>query len=124
MLIESNNLNNISLIVLRNKIRFGQEPDNPTLIWFWLDQENIVSSKESSSYEGRRQYEAQFRLLLDTVMDDLVAPHWRRTCLDNIYKPLCSLKRLSDSPESEQHLQLLFNEMSIHCRYVEKSLNL
>jgi len=115
---------NPSLIALRNKIRFGQEPDNPTLICFWLDQESANSSKESSSHESRRLYEAQFRLLLDTIMDDLVKPHWRRTCLDNIYKPLCSLKRLSDSQESEQHLQSLFNEMSVHCRYVEKSLNL
>lgn len=119
MLIEKSDL---SLTLLKNKIRLGQEPDNPGLISFWLAQESLSLSKENSIAEVRCQYEIQFRLLLDTIMDDLVATHWRRTCLDNIYKPLCSLKRISDTSQSENHLQQLFYEMSVNCRYIEKSL--
>ena len=110
---------NPSLRVLRNKIRYGTEPDNPTLIrlWFSLDAPN-----PNCVFQIRRHFEAQFRLLLETVADELIPAHWRWLCLDNIYKPLCSLQKISDDEESELQLKRLFNELSITARYVEHSL--
>jgi|GEM_PF-2605464 len=37
--------NNPDLSLIRNKIRFGQEPDNPLSISLWLNQENLIQQK-------------------------------------------------------------------------------
>ncbi len=112
---------NLSLEVLRDKIRFGTEPDNPALIrlWFSLDSPNPY---QSSISQLRQHHEEQFKLLLETVADELIPAHWRCLCLDNIYKPLCSLQKISNDEESELRLKRLFNELSITTRYVEHSL--
>jgi hypothetical protein len=115
--------NNPSLSLIRNKIRFGQEPDNPLLISLWLNQENLFQQKFENINEHRQHIERQFRLLLDTVVDELVPSHWRCTCLDNIYYPLSSLKKLASDKASEQHIQQLINELSVTSNYVAASLN-
>ncbi len=105
---------------LEQKIRMGTEPDNMMLIKLWL---SIGQSDNLSTQTLRERYSAQFQLLLETVLDDLVPNHWRRTCLDNIYLPLSSLKKIANDDKSEQHLQQLFNELAVSTRYVEKSLS-
>jgi len=39
-------------------------------------------------------YQRVFNVLLDTVCNTSVAPHWRQTCLDKVYLPLSHLKHL------------------------------
>ena len=109
----------IAFTYLRDKIRHGTEPDNPLIIKLWLDHydQDYLSIEKS-----RERLTHQFNLLLETVLDDLVPVHWRRTCLDNIYIPLSSLKKLANDPSSEQHIQSLFTELAVSTRYVEKSL--
>lgn len=109
--------------VMREKIRYGQDPDNPALIPLWLDQEAALRPFDLSLEDCRHYYESQFRLLLEAVLDELVPSHWRRLCLDYIYQPLSTLKKLSDGEQSERHIRQLINELSISCRYVEASLN-
>ena len=105
--------------LLVNKIRFGTEPDNPMLIKLWLEQ---TQPEDLSISQLRESYCLQFHTLLDTVVDELVPQHWRRTCLDNIYLPLSSLKKLATNASSEQQVQQLLQELAVSTRYVEKSL--
>jgi hypothetical protein len=105
---------------LEQKIRTGAEPDNLMLIKLWL---SVGQFDNLSTKKLCERYTAQFHLLLETVLDDLVPNHWRRTCLDNIYLPLSSLKKIANNDKSEQHLQHLFNELAVSTRYVEKSLS-
>lgn len=106
--------------VLKHKIRYAVEPDNPMLVKLWLG----TDLEESLSHSlMRRQYLSQFNLLLETVLDELIPTHWRRICLDNIYLPLCGLKKLVNDDDSEKQLQNLFNELAISTRYVERSLS-
>lgn len=104
---------------LVNKIRFGTEPDNPLLIKLWLEQ---MPSQDLAVSQLREGYCQQFYILLEAVLDELVPRHWRRTCLDNIYLPLSSLKKLSTNSSSERQIQQLLNELTILTKYVEKSL--
>ena len=104
---------------LERKIRNGSEPDNPLIIKVWLDS-NTIYCEDTKAL--RLQYTKQFYLLLETVLDELLPRHWRVTCLDNIYIPLSSLKRLVNDEHSQTHLSDLYRELAITTRYVEASL--
>ncbi len=67
----------MELTHIRRKIRWGEEPDNPLLISRWLAHENHEHTQQLSQEELRQGYENQFRLLLETLMDELVPSHWR-----------------------------------------------
>ena len=111
------------LKIIRDKIRFGHEPDNPTLIPLWLNQESVLCPNIHEPIELHRDhYEKQFRLLLETIVDELVPSHWRQLCLNHIYQPLGALKRIADDKQSEQDLQRLVHELSITSHYVATSL--
>lgn len=107
---------------LRSKIRWGKEPDNPLLISRWLAQENEVHERQVSRQELRRRYENQFTLLLETLLDELVPAHWRCLCLDNIHRPLQSLKQISDTSDSDAQIQRLARDLAIQSHYVRHSL--
>lgn len=105
---------------IRHKIRWGEEPDNPLLIANWLAEEN--RGLEPTCDELRQHYESQFTLLLETFVDELVPAHWRCLCLDNIYRPLQSLKQISDSEQSNNQIQRLMRELAVQSHYVRHSL--
>lgn len=112
-------MSNLSLDLLKQKIRYGSEPENSGLIVFWLDLDAPSSCTNGSLQD---HYESQFRLLLNAIMDELVPKHWRRLCLDHIYRPLLSFKRVAKCTDSEQKLNELFRELTISCNYTEESL--
>ena len=118
----SNDLHKISIEVIKNKIRHGTEPNNPTLISLWLTKEGILQQTLVDKSELRLLFENQFRLLLETIVDDLVPNFWRKTCLDYIYRPLTSLQGISDSEQSASHLRQLTYELSTKCRYIEQNI--
>lgn len=104
---------------IRSKIRYAKEPDNPQLINCWL----ALGQAGYSVLDKRHHFEDQFRLLLDTVVDEILPSHWRCTCLDSIYRPLMELRQLVDTPESQAHLRALQNELSVTGRYVQCGLS-
>ena len=112
-------MSQLNMQQLKNKIRYGTEPDNAGLVSFWLELDGPPAGSLSHI---RQHYEEQFRLLLDVVMDELVEKHWRLLCLDHIHSPLLSLKRVSRCPCSQAKINKLFNELSISCKYTEHSL--
>jgi len=83
---------------IRKKVRYGEDENNPQILLFWLmaEQTLFTSSDINTDDDERWQmYQAQFRLLLDVICDNLLPEHWRQLCLDNIYRPLIDLNRIS-----------------------------
>lgn len=111
-----------NLSQLRSKIRWGEEPNNPLLISRWLAQENSAHQAACSREYLRQCYESQFTLLLETLVDELIPAHWRCMCLDNIHRPLQSLKQISDTPQSNSQIQRLARELAVQSHYVRHSL--
>lgn len=108
---------------LDDKIRYGSEPNNPALIHLWLTTQLEGDFAERSVCAQRLEYERQFYLLLEAIVDDLVPVVWRRMCLDNIYQPLSALQRLASDNASRTRVRQLLHELAVNCRYVEPSLN-
>lgn len=110
------------VVLIRDKIRFGKNPNNPELISLWLIQENFIQEGVGCLSLRRQHCEDQFRLLLEAVVDEMLPKHWRHHCLNHIYQPLASLKKISNSEKSEERLRQLLSELSTSCRYVAASL--
>ena len=108
--------------LIRDKIRFGKNPNNPELIPLWLTQESVIQDSVDCLILRRQNYEDQFRLMLETVVDELVPRHWRQLCLEYIYQPLSSLRKISCGEQTENRLRQLLAELSSSCRYVAATL--
>ncbi|NQZ31124.1 MAG: hypothetical protein HRU06_07595 [Oceanospirillaceae bacterium] len=106
---------------LRHKIRYALEEDNPGLVTLWLSMEDSVKSAEISSCW--HLYCAQYKLLIDTLSDDLLPKHWRVCCLDNIYRPLSSLQRIAITHDQRQHLNKLYYELRVISLFFQNGLS-
>lgn len=105
--------------VLRKKVRSAAEADNPGLITHWLE----LDLCRHQGFKSRKEhYERQFRLLLDTIADELLPGHWRCCCLDNINRPLAELSRLSSRSEHQSYINRLQYELNMICHYVSHGL--
>ncbi|WP_051216054.1 hypothetical protein [Ferrimonas futtsuensis] len=108
---------------LARQIRRATEPDNHDLIECWLGQEPCRHLKNACGrceccpvQRQRHHYETQFRLLLDTALDELLPSCWREACLNQIYRPLFQLKRLAGNEREQLHVQALQRELTITTR--------
>jgi hypothetical protein len=102
----------LNLTLIKRKIRWGHEPDNPMLIKLWLSLEEQVIVNQVEIKLKRSLYEAQFHLLLKTIEDELISKVWRHVCLDNIYQPLRSLHKLTDNAASISRLRTLSSSLA------------
>ena len=101
---------------IQRQVRFAKDPDSPWLITHFLD---IDTCHKHSFKDLKHHYERQFRLLLETVADELLPGHWRCCCLDNIHKPLSKLAGLfKDRPDEQAYLGKLRYELNMTCHYV------
>ena len=95
--------------LLEQKIRRGDEPDNPRLLSQLLVRP--LSSTDNCLTTRREQLIGQYQLLSDTVRDASLPFHWRSLCLDHLYYPLFALRQLADCPQSRDQARVLFNDM-------------
>ena len=70
-------------------VRRGLYPENPVL----LDR-YIGFGKERLKWSDSNRI---FQIILATVCDSSVPSHWRRTCLENAYKPLVAMRLFAES---------------------------
>ncbi len=91
------------LEVLKRKIRRAEEPDNPQLLkeYFSLEQKLETPTR----LDGLLRLLHQCKLLLDTIEDKTLPPHWRELCLNQVYKPIARLDRFGN--------HALFHQQSI-----------
>jgi len=106
---------------IRQKVRYGEDENNPQILSFWLmaEQTLFTGSDINTDDDDERwqMYQAQFRLLLDVICDNLLPEHWRQLCLDNIYRPLTDLNRISQCETSKKRLRGLWLELNITSQY-------
>ena len=106
---------------LSRKIRNAEEPDNAGLIHQFLALKPPSNQCSKSIY--RTHLHMQFQLLLDTVADEYLPPHWRGQCLNHIYRPLYSLQRIVDCENSKQQVRSLRHELRIISHYFQARLS-
>lgn len=97
------------LEVLRRKIRYAEEPDNPGLLkaFFQMD----APATDETLLQRRLRLRAQFVLLYSTIEDANNPQHWRQTCLNVIYRPLYELQQLANNTFSQEDVSLLFTQL-------------
>jgi len=106
---------------LRHKIRYAIDENNPALVALWLSMEESI--KDSSVASHWQLYSAQYKLLIDVLSDDLLPKHWRMHCLDNIYIPLSSLRRIANNEMHRQQLSMFYHELRVISHYFQNSLS-
>ncbi|ETX10204.1 hypothetical protein MUS1_03910 [Marinomonas ushuaiensis DSM 15871] len=79
--------------VLEQTIQAGQCVDSPEVLYHYLKLTEEYAERLSIP-DAALLHKRVFNVLLDTVCDTSLAPHWRQTCLDKVYLPLSQLKRL------------------------------
>lgn len=107
---------------LKNKIRYGMEPNNPALLSIWLTFEegrcqDLSPEKQWCTYIDMVQF------LLETFADTMNPDHWRVTCLDHIVRPLCCLNRIVKRPQQQSELQTLLSEINVLSHYFSPNFN-
>jgi len=110
------------LSTLKDKIRYAKEPDNPMLISLWLSAEECHQNIDHAKINRQSRYQEQFYLLLEAFADELNPAHWRCICLDNIYKPICSLQRIAKNEQEQIQIKKLLHELSLTSQYFKHSL--
>ncbi len=116
------NIQTAAINNIRHKVRYAEDEDNPELLSFWLmaEQTLFTGSDTFNDEEARWQmYQGQVRLMLDVICDNLLPEHWRHLCLDNIYRPLTELNRLSQCEVSKDRLRQLWLELNITSHYFD-----
>ena len=88
---------------LQKQVRYGTLPDDPNIL------ESFLRSSELSSNYPKKLAKLSSRKALNTIMeticDDLVPHHWRAHCLNNLYRPLASLHKLTKNDEERSLLK-------------------
>ena len=100
-------------------IRYGKMPNRPDLISRWLTSHTIESAQQRCHWQ---YYEHQFYLLLETIMDALIAIHWRQCCLDHLYIPLKQLQSLVVNAQQQRQLSALWHEFQLSTHYIQQQL--
>lgn len=78
---------------MSRQIRCAMDPDEPRLIEHYLAEGRYLSCCTATS--PWTVAETSFRLLLDTAADIALPWHWRSLCLDQAWRPLREMERLS-----------------------------
>ncbi|MCY1394842.1 hypothetical protein D9M71_97700 [compost metagenome] len=98
---------------LSRRIRCALEPDEPRLIEHYLAEGRyLVRCTDTSAWTVAQ---TSFRVLLDTACDPMLPWHWRSQCLDQAWRPLRDLRRLSQAYPCDQRW-LPFAHQLANCR--------
>ena len=100
---------------LQKQVRYGTSPDDPNILESYLRSSELSASysKKLAKLKSRKA----LNTLVETICDDLVPQHWREHCLNNLYRPLASLYRLTNDEEERSALKKEHHRISILCNY-------
>lgn len=103
--------------ILEHSIRYGLQPDNPNLLVTFIDiAERKVKAESQLNIKRLILLKVQ-KTLLDTICDTYIPEHWRRLCLDNIYKPLHGIEKYSFNGQDKEQVKRLSYELRILSQY-------
>ena len=118
----TNHLVQQELDQLEQQVRFGQSPDEPSLLQRYLQLNETATLQplgQPSLSRQRQRSLRSFHILLEAICDSCVCRHWRSLCLDNINKPLRNLQRLAQSPQEQQQVRRLYGELATLSHYFQ-----
>ncbi|WP_102797158.1 hypothetical protein [Bowmanella denitrificans] len=101
----------------RANVRYALQPDNPALLYNYLQQNCMLADSHASRQVKRRFHRQAVRLLLDTLCDDCIDLHWRHLCLDQIHQPLLALQSLARSDHERRQDSHLICELRLLSHY-------
>ena len=105
---------------LHQKIRSAAEPNNPKIIDDFL---SLRAFETMHSTIQRREYlSTQFQLLLETIADECLPPHWRCLCLNRIHYPILALQQMADCVHSKRQVRLLMHELRMTSHFLQAGL--
>lgn len=105
----------LEVSTLQKQVRYGTLPDDPNILESYLRSSEFSSNypKKLAKLSSRKA----LNTLIETICDDLVPQHWREHCLNNLYRPLASLYRLTNDEEERSALKKEHHRISILCNY-------
>lgn len=106
----------MELLELRQNVRYGHYPLEQHRLQRWSRLEQC-GFEQLCNCRKRKVYHQQFRLLLETIADELVAAEWRRLCVRQILHTLQGLESIASRPEHHQRQQQLEDELYQICQY-------
>ncbi|TQV87133.1 hypothetical protein [Aliikangiella coralliicola] len=101
---------------LETIIRYGKQPNSPTLLYHYL-RLGEQQAKTKSEFAERQMYLGMFNTLMNTICDTCVAYHWRNLCLDHVYKPLFLIERLIKTQADQRQVKQLYRELKTLSHY-------
>lgn len=106
----------MELLELRQNVRYGHQPHAKHQLqrWSQLEQSGFANL---CNCRRRKVYHQQFRLLIDTIGDELVNIEWRRLCVRQILYTLQGLQSISHSAPHKERLLALEDELYQICQY-------
>jgi hypothetical protein len=104
--------------MLRPLIRNAIFPDDPVLINHYFQVKQNIASHCISVAQQRKEYYQMATLLIDTFCDTYLPEHWRRVCLDNLYRPVMHLQKLADTPVEQKIVYKLQRRANVLAQYL------
>lgn len=98
------------------EVRFGSSPDHPELVKAYLDSTDQAITG-LNRHQQRQAHFICYSLLLESICDSCVPVHWRRLCMDHIYRPLLALGRLAKSQQERQQVRRCYRDLTVLSRY-------
>lgn len=104
--------------MLKPLIRNAAFPDDPMLINHYFEAKKNIASHCISTVQERKAFYQMAMLLIDTFCDTYLPEHWRRVCLDNLYRPVLHLQKLADTQGEKQAVYTLQRRANVLAQYL------
>ena len=98
------------------KIRWGLLPDRPDILYKYLTECEALASK-FDKLDAKGLFERAIDTLVEVICDPCVPLHWRRLCLDNLYRPIGCLRRIQVSGGAHRKLNKKMRDINMLAKY-------
>lgn len=99
---DKNQSNITELMSLGKVIRQGLKPDSPELLKrYWSIGDDCAKTEPEHAFAV---YFHLFNTLLNTASDQTLYTQWRQVCMNNVYRPLFAMQRISCSEHEKRHV--------------------
>ena len=105
-----------SIFKAEQNIRWGLLPDRPDILYKYLtDCEALASTFDE--LDAVALLERTIDTLVEIICDPCVPLHWRRLCLDNLYRPIGCLRRIQVSVDANRKLNKKMRDINMLVKY-------
>lgn len=105
-----------SIFKAEQNIRWGLLPDRPDILYKYLtDCEALASTFDE--LDARGVFERAIDTLVEVICDPCVPLHWRRLCLDNLYRPIGCLRSIQVSDDAHRKLSKKMRDINMLAQY-------